>query len=169
MKIDIQEIKKRTGASQKYQLREMIASLTLGEDRLDFTQPVEAQLTAINTGETILVRGEIRTEVRLRCARCLETYRYSLTADFEEEFQDRTVVHGEPEEGIHLYEGNYIDLKEQVEENLLLAVPMKALCRHNCKGLCSLCGQNLNEAQCNCEREDIDPRLAVLKDLLDNK
>ncbi len=59
------------------------------------------------------------------------------------------------------------NLTEVIRQNLLLAMPMYPVCRSKCKGLCPHCGQNWNEAPCDCTLEEIDPRLAVLKQLLE--
>jgi len=63
------------------------------------------------------------------------------------------------------YHGKTIDLDPIVREQVLLALPMHAVCRDDCRGLCGMCGQNLNEAACGCENRRVDPRLAVLKDI----
>ncbi len=60
-----------------------------------------------------------------------------------------------------------LSLDELVEADLILSLPMKILCREDCRGLCPICGKNLNEGLCGCKTETVDPRLAVLKDLLD--
>jgi len=52
-----------------------------------------------------------------------------------------------------------------VREQVLLAIPMSAVCREDCAGLCAQCGQNLNEKKCGCETKVIDPRLAPLKNI----
>jgi uncharacterized protein len=62
-----------------------------------------------------------------------------------------------------------LDLSEIVRQDLALALPMVPLCRTACKGLCSNCGQNWNEGDCDCETEELDPRLIVLKELLDQE
>ena len=62
--------------------------------------------------------------------------------------------------------GDILDLTEVLQDNLLLGIPMKILCQEDCAGFCSLCGQDLNEGQCQCEKDDLDPRLAGLKVLL---
>jgi len=63
------------------------------------------------------------------------------------------------------YRGKTIDLDPILREQVLLALPMQVVCREDCRGLCGMCGQNLNEAACNCESKRVDPRLAVLKDI----
>lgn len=66
-----------------------------------------------------------------------------------------------------LVENHQLPLDELVEADLILSLPMKTLCREDCRGLCPMCGKNLNEGLCGCRTESVDPRLAVLKDLLD--
>ncbi|MDD2499121.1 MAG: DUF177 domain-containing protein, partial [Desulfitobacteriaceae bacterium] len=73
------------------------------------------------------------------------------------------------EEEIYFYEGDKIDILPQVLQTILLELPMKVLCREDCKGLCPVCGTNLNIKECRCERESIDPRLAALKNLLNDR
>jgi uncharacterized protein len=63
------------------------------------------------------------------------------------------------------YHGKTIDLDPILREQVLLALPMHAVCREDCRGLCGMCGQNLNEAACGCENRRVDPRLAALKDI----
>jgi len=64
-----------------------------------------------------------------------------------------------------IFDGKKIDLDPIVREQVLLALPMSAVCREDCKGLCAQCGQNLNEKQCGCEQKVIDPRLAPLMNI----
>ena len=60
-----------------------------------------------------------------------------------------------------------LDLEELARTDILLELPTKVLCSEDCKGLCSQCGKNLNEGECSCEKKQIDPRLAILSQLLD--
>ncbi|MBI3177711.1 MAG: DUF177 domain-containing protein, partial [Chloroflexi bacterium] len=65
-------------------------------------------------------------------------------------------------------ESGFLDLAPVLREDLWLAMPQYPLCRPDCRGLCPNCGQNWNDGPCNCANEDINPRLEVLKKLLDN-
>jgi uncharacterized protein len=69
------------------------------------------------------------------------------------------------EADLDTYQGKTIDLDPIVREQVLLALPMQVVCREDCRGLCGMCGQNLNETTCDCESKRVDPRLAVLKDI----
>ncbi len=63
------------------------------------------------------------------------------------------------------FEGREIDLGGIVREQILLALPMDALCREDCRGLCPVCGKDLNQAECGCERQPADPRWGALKNV----
>ena len=63
---------------------------------------------------------------------------------------------------------NTVDLRSAVEDNFCTSLPIRFLCSQDCKGLCHVCGKNLNDGACDCENEEIDPRLAVLKSFLKN-
>ncbi len=67
---------------------------------------------------------------------------------------------------VSFYRDDKIDLNQMIWEQVYLALPMKPLCKDDCRGLCPQCGTNLNLSQCNCERDFVDPRLAALKSLL---
>ncbi len=60
-----------------------------------------------------------------------------------------------------------LDLDETVISDVLLSLPQKNLCKDDCKGLCSQCGQNLNKGECDCDKKQVDPRLEILKQLMD--
>ncbi|MDY6877584.1 MAG: DUF177 domain-containing protein [Chloroflexota bacterium] len=147
------------------------ASLTLNVDtgsqgltdlEVDF---FHGTVQAIRVPDGLLVRGIVESQLRLECVRCLEPCALPITLELEEVFglpganqrQDGTYVVGD---------GGWLDLAPLLYEQSWAAIPMKPLCRANCKGLCPQCGANLNRESCMCESTQIDPRLVVLKDLL---
>ena len=64
-----------------------------------------------------------------------------------------------------VFEGDVIDFRDAVQEQVIMAIPMQPLCREDCRGLCPGCGANLNLEKCRCRPDDVDPRLAILKKL----
>jgi uncharacterized protein len=70
------------------------------------------------------------------------------------------------ESGLIVPETGLLDLEPLIREEMLLAIPINPICRPDCKGLCPVCGENLNESQCSHEDEEVDPRLSVLRTLL---
>jgi len=124
-----------------------------------------ARVTRIAQG--LLVQAKMQAAQQTECVRCLTEFEQELHADFTElyAFTNKSVT----DSGLLLPEDGHIDLAPLVREYMLLDIPIKPLCSTDCKGLCPVCGENLNETQCGHTPESIDPRLAVLKSLLDYK
>jgi len=106
-------------------------------DRLDSPNPLAYDLMAFLTAHTILIRGTLRTTLRCRCDRCLHYY------DHLVENSDVCLFYEEVTD-------DFLDLTEDVREDLLLSFPQKFLCVPDCRGLCPECGQNLNVRKCHC-------------------
>ncbi len=167
LKIDISRIEKETGAYIDFYIEQNISPLDFQGEKIVFLKPFCVIGKAINVGEFITLRGTIKSAMELHCHRCLERFELCFSTDFNEEFPLNTkVIEGEIQEGI---KDHIIDIRNLVENTVLLSLPMKRLCDENCKGLCERCGANLNKEQCSCVTEKIDPRLAVLKQLLQNE
>jgi uncharacterized protein len=120
----------------------------------------------------VLVDGDLEAGVDLQCARCLEPVTVNLDIPVVETFTPTIdVVTGQairPEEedqALWIDEHHILDLSEVLRQDVLIALPLHVLCRSDCRGLCSNCGQNLNEGTCDC-KEEPDPRWALLAELL---
>ncbi|NLG86548.1 MAG: DUF177 domain-containing protein [Firmicutes bacterium] len=172
MQVDISSIRYHIGASFKVNMAESWLPFMWSGEKIEFGQPVNVELEFINTGELLLVQGQIKTVLIVACSRCLEPVDLVLEVPFvmgywDTEKQDATASDGEEIE-VRLFSGDVIDLAPDIEETILLALPMKCLCSPYCRGLCPQCGQNLNVGSCTCHEEKIDPRLAVLRDFIKN-
>ena len=119
------------------------------------------------TPQGLLVQVKMRAVVLSQCVRCLADFQQSLGIDFAElyAFSQRSVTDSD----LILPEDGHIDLSSLVREYMLLEVPIGSLCSPTCKGLCPVCGENLNESNCDHSPEGGDPRLAILKALLDKE
>ncbi len=107
----------------------------------------------------ILVQGQLETHVLSECTRCLRPIFVPVKLEIEELFAF-------PPSGLVAFsvaETGILDLAPLVREEAILGVPMVALCRPDCAGLCPQCGHDLNEGPCECVRERIDPRLEILR------
>lgn len=102
------------------------------------------------------------------CARCLEEFKNKITSDFNAIIVDEINPDSEAEDIEILMKDSVIDLSEPIKQIIYLSMPMKALCKEDCKGLCSKCGKNLNTGKCECNDFVIDPRLEKLKTLLED-
>lgn len=116
------------------------------------------------TPQGLLVQAKFNSSVAEECVRCLSEFSQPLHTEFSElyAFNRKSIT----ESGLILPEDGHIDLNPLVREFLLLEVPINPLCRADCKGLCPVCGNNLNETQCNHETNSGDNRLEKLKTLL---
>lgn len=120
----------------------------------------------------IRLSGDLATSVELACARCLEPVVEGVTGKFDLLYRPLGVDAGQQELSItateaevSYYQGEGLLLEDALREQVLLALPLKVICREDCKGLCPLCGSNLNAEQCSCAEPVEDPRWAALKDI----
>jgi len=142
----------------------------------EFRGPIKTALRAIRIDDMIDVKGNINTVVRLPCGRCLKEYetplepRFDLTyvrrlPGFEADDQPDEVEISAAEMGLIYFEGEDINLLDGIQEQVILALPARALCSENCKGLCAVCGKDLNAGDCGCNRRPPDNPFAALKNL----
>ena len=136
--------------------------------------PVKALLRLEKVGSEVLVRGEVATRMELQCSRCLTKFPRDVDMKVD------VVYHPVEELGVEekhevkedelntgFYKGDELDIQDLIVEQILLSVPMKPLCSESCRGICPRCGADMNANPCRCEQKGTDPRLAVLKKLLD--
>src|SRR5271156_7254794 len=121
--------------------------------------------------QDIRLRGSYKGEFEAPCARCLEPVDLTLEGQFDLIFRPLGVDGGAPERAISTSEteiGYYQDgglvLEDVLREQVLLSLPVRTLCRQDCKGLCSGCGRNLNLESCTCDKVP-DPRWKALADI----
>lgn len=134
-----------------------------GQD-VSFKSPVTAVGKASSIQGKIYLDLECNADYVTSCSRCLEDTDCSLNFEVNEVYS-KSKLDNENDDVIIL-NSNEIDLKEIIGQSFCCALPITCLCSDDCKGLCPICGCNLNKEECSCENDDIDPRLAVLKDFL---
>ena len=164
MKLDIAEATFPLGESRAFSFAVTPESLDLGDAGEHFCTEVCVDGTVMNTGSSLRVAGTVRTSRHFVCDRCLAEGEREITLDFSEDYAKTP---GETDEVVR-YDGDAIMLDDLVRDTLLVAEPLRELCKSDCKGLCPVCGQNLNEGQCDCDTFVPDPRLAALESLLQN-
>ena len=116
--------------------------------------------------------GEVAAHLELKCARCLEPVARQVAASFDLLYRplgsdagvDEREV-GVTEAEVGYYTGEGLLLEDVLREQVLLVLPLKAVCREECKGLCPRCGRNLNLEACACTAPEPDPRWSELKNL----
>lgn len=140
------------------------ASKLLQDYNIIKSSPIRFLGRIYKENDDIFIEASFSGEVIFRCSRCLDEFEKKISGDIE---FDIPVTEGEDNDNVYL-QGDYLDLSVVVEEALAFYLPMKVLCSEECKGLCSNCGQNLNEKECSCNVETIDPRLEKLKYFFSN-
>jgi len=134
--------------------------------------PVSLVFDVYKDGSQFRLAGHTKTTLELPCSRCLEPMTVPVDLPFDLRYQPHTANAGEGEREIEeddlstaFYENDEIDLGQLMREQFYLALPMKPLCSGTCRGLCPVCGTNLNRGTCDCKRDWEDPRLAPLRQL----
>lgn len=127
-----------------------------------------AALKLSNIGQSkALVQGALKLVFALACDRCLRDVDYTFDLSFDRVVvsPDYTGGDADEEDSSELMEGYHLNVDELINDELLLNWPMKILCREDCKGICKICGRNLNDGDCGCDDFVPDPRMAAIKDL----
>jgi uncharacterized protein len=167
-----QLLKEHSGATRQHMLDGNIENL---DPDIKPISTINGTLQFIRTPEGVFVTGALHCSIELECSRCLDVYAYPLRFNLEEEFRPTIDISTgaslprteEAEPATQIDAHHELDLTEVLRQNILLALPAHRVCRNQCAGLCSQCGKNLNEGPCGCKKDDIDPRMEKLKELLD--
>ena len=137
-------------------------------------QPLTWTATVERVGEEIRIVGGLQTTMELTCSRCLEPAQTEISKSFDLFFHERDDQMFDEDQEVELSEedtrtafftGTELALGDVLHEQVLLALPMKALCRLDCKGLCPTCGTNLNVNPCNCPDERFSPHMDKLLEI----
>jgi len=153
--------------------------LALGPDDVLIPGGLAMSVNALKSGTIVHVTGTLSGTVRRQCVRCLKEYDDALWIPVAGEYhrvtdlKDRTAGRESPErsgkddedDDVYVYEGEEIELGAMLREHVLLSVPMQPLCHDECRGLCPVCGQDLNVRRCECREEQIQSPFVVLKKL----
>lgn len=164
MKINISSIRENHGDSLKVN---GLQEIDLANPKLGFkvTGPVKVEGSISNTGDEFLLTAQLILNYQANCGRCLETYSGGQTIMIQEQFSSNSKP-GYDDSTEYPFSGDEIDLKECIQEQVLLALPMSFTCTPDCRGLCSECGLNLNLSTCDCSVNPINPQFEKLKVLL---
>ncbi len=115
-----------------------------------------------NHSGVIVLKGEILPDLSVSCARCGKRFKYTAPIPLNAKITDKLA--NDDEEEFVLLVDYQLDIEELVRTALILELPSRFLCKEDCKGLCPVCGCDLNESQCSCNTKERDPRWDVLKD-----
>ena len=171
MQIHLSDISSSEGKSQHYSVAFEMDTITFQQGTFPVLAKEPVELTITNTGDRVLeLEGSGLVTVGIPCDRCLEDVEVKVTLDFKHKIDTESDAYDQSED---LDENNYIDgysldVEQLVYNELLVGWPTKILCSEDCKGICNVCGQNLNKGTCNCEDTGLVPRMSVIRDLYKN-
>lgn len=160
--IDVRDLLGSVGAESRHKFEEVFSSIKVESTIVKFLSPVVFDLILENAGSGIRVKGHIKSSIELECSRCLTEFGFPVDWNIDEIF-----FIGVPlEEEGYAVKDDKIDLGPPIEEEFVLAIPIKPLCDEACKGICPICGQPIDEAHKPHDEMKVDARLEVLKKLL---
>ncbi|MDE6357617.1 MAG: DUF177 domain-containing protein [Eubacteriales bacterium] len=139
-------------------------NINLPENKKAFVK-IKGKIT--NSYGKYTVDGEVFSKIGFQCNSCLTDFEREINFPILEVFSKSEA--DDEEIWIFSSKDNIINLEQPIAMNILLNLPMKALCSENCKGLCRICGHNLNDGDCGCDRDFIDPRFEDFLKLFKNK
>jgi len=137
----------------------------------NFSAPIVTRLSAAWEYDHVRASGSVETAAKLTCSRCLAEFEIPVSSDFTIFYQEAKGVEYAEEE-VELsdeelisatYQGDEIDVDPEIAEQVLLEIPFKPLCKESCLGLCTQCGQDLNEGECGCDRNPVNLKMAALQ------
>lgn len=166
MKINISKISRCEGIKENFDIIDNTQhEFVFNNQTFKILPPLSVRGYAVNYESKIDVEFEASAKVEMLCSRCIENFVGDVNVNSNHIFVKENLQTEEE----HLYKGDEIDLTEVVLNEITAELPMKPLCTTDCKGLCSICGKNKNQAECGCKAEEIDSRLQVLQKLLEDE
>ena len=168
MLIHLSEVLSAAGKRCKYEAELAMEQFSAGGASYEIVSREPLLLELVHTkDQKITLTGRVRLTVRFLCDRCLEPVLYPFDFSFEKE-ADMRQSEDERREALDeqaYIQGFQLDTEQLAVEELLMHMPMKILCREDCKGICNRCGANLNQGSCHCQEEPKDPRMAAILDI----
>ena len=161
------------GASPKpFEFKLWPGDIDLETEGIDVASDITVRGEARKNAAGVEVEGTIKGSLKIDCTRCLKPVESPLDTAFDVSFISRENAPGDRELQLQqadlsadVLPGDELDLSELAREQILLSLPEQTFCREDCRGLCPACGKDLNEGDCDCENDEIDPRWAALKGL----
>ena len=138
----------------------------------DFDTPLQGEAKIERAGHSVLIHGKVQASLRFRCVRCLKEFSSPLSSTFDltlyplkkSSLREETELSAEDLES-NFFEGGEIHLSEIACEQIFLDIPYQPLCQKACKGLCPVCGKDLNLGSCGCAKEEFSSGFAALQKL----
>ena len=162
MIINFSDLLSKRNRKKQISLSFKLEPLEFEGEEIRAIEDVKVEGVATSNEDVIVVNASIKTKLQLTCSRCLDTFIYPIDIDIEERFTNNKELQ---DEEIMFVDGDTLNITEIIENSIISTLPIKRLCKEDCKGLCSQCGANKNVENCSCLDYDVDVRLAKLREL----
>ncbi|MDO4556820.1 MAG: DUF177 domain-containing protein [Lachnospiraceae bacterium] len=170
MQINVSEILSTSGKSQSYQVEAGFDEVSYSGSQYPVNSKEPFTLTVENIGrKKIQVTGETKITLLIPCDRCLRdvSVEFPIVIDVT---IDRNTEDDDVKEWnqLILLEGSMLAVDMLIYDEIAANMPMKILCKEDCKGICPVCGCNQNETTCDCDQSVPDPRMSAIRDIFNN-
>ena len=167
VQLDISKLKNSPGEVRRLEMDFRLEPVEIETGLIFFNASLRLDANLANDGGVLKLQGFVEGEVSIACGRCLDLFNLPVRADLEEVYYNQSQQEVGPGEEWISFRGDVLDVTPEVVKVIIASLPMKALCREDCRGLCQGCGANLNHGDCGCSLDDVDPRMEALKRLLE--
>ncbi len=168
MTINISEILSNPSVIKNYDVEPTLDRVKLRRSSYQVAHKEPFVLSVSKDDGKVRLRGKTNIDLLIPCDRCLD----EVVNHFDIDIDCYVVPNKEPD-GIEddeqsFMDGCILDVDKLITNEIVVALPTKVLCKEDCRGLCTVCGQNLNHGECNCDRKVLDPRMAAIQDIFKN-
>ena len=171
MQINLLELLTNEGKEKKYQVSLEMDSFKMSGNSYKIIKKDMADITVIHLkNRNLSLMGSVDLTLLMMCDRCLDPVEVSLHLMFDKAI-DLNVTEGDKTDTMDeqpYIDGHSLDVDRLVCDELFVNLPTKVLCKEGCKGICNKCGANLNRETCNCDRIELDSRMAAISDIFKN-
>lgn len=171
MLISLSEIMNEKEAERRIEASIGLTGFKLPDRTYNIIEKDSVELILANMGNRkIHMKAKSKVVLEVPCDRCLEDTAVLINIDVSREIdfsKSKEEQFRELDEAAFIT-GYDLDVDKLIYEEILMGLPMKNLCREDCKGICKICGADLNSSECGCDRSDLDPRMSVIRDIFNN-
>lgn len=177
MTINISEILANPSVIKEFKVEPEFDVLDLKQGSYPVSQKSPFILTVSNAKGKLHIKGDTEIRLMIPCDRCLDEVEHTfpvhvdcrVNSDKESDgigdVSEADISNSDNDDDYSFMDGCILDVDKLVRDEIVVALPTKVLCSEDCKGLCSVCGTNLNHGSCTCDRSVGDPRMAAIQDI----
>ncbi len=165
MELRISNALRQIGVKFDFDLSAELVPVPYSGRTICFSRPVVLKGIYFYNGKELNVDGVLNTSFHSVCARCGEPFIEKFQGSFHEVFLNSALVQTDNQDSYY-FSGETVDLEKAIMDNILLQIPMVSYCREDCKGVCPVCGTNLNYQDCSCRKNGKSGAFDVLQNFI---